>query len=234
MYEQLGRVKGENGDVYTPIIVDNEDGTQKIRFTLTNPEANELDNILEYNIKPKVYKPLVENGELKFILTDLDEADFSVDIDNIKGEKGDTGTFNISMVNSFPDPGTLQSENDGTLYVTPDGTAKIYNHDIGQLIDLENDIKFNNFYKKNETYGIYDSTRKTATTYSAKQITDIIGDVGMAQEEIIYLLDDSISGHEFLDWTDEIEEDASPIDSEIENYLNTLATALGYGNQNEP
>ena len=180
-YQQnLGRVKGEKGAIYYPIVTQSEENNNAytISWEKRDFEDEEPDPI---TIMPQVYIPTVENGILSFTLGSPTSETLSSF--NIKGDKGDAGSMNIEYVTSEPESGEPD-----TMYIDiVNNNTYVFNGNVRYEID--NLIELEDYYRKNETYGKYQSTsNKTETTYSAQELDSKIGAIESVQLQIMNLL----------------------------------------------
>ena len=139
----LGKVKGEPGQVVQPKI-ETENGTKKIKWEIK--EQSELVVPPEIDITPTFYKPIIdideENGKVFISFESVTSAN-PPHIDtkiNIKGDKGDEGTFDtVVCPNGFP---TIDEAEEGRIYIYQ-GEAKAYDAKSNKLYFIEDLGKFN-------------------------------------------------------------------------------------------
>ena len=174
--ENLGRVKGDKGKVYIPDIV-TRDNKKYITWTLQE-ESNSVPQ--DMDITPKVYLPSVDsNGNISFVLTEstLD----SIGAVNIKGPQGPAGAVDTNVVTNLPAKSNAQ---EGIIYIHDDGIATVFDTDTNDFYDLDNLVKFQNYWTKTEIQDKY---------YSKTDVDNLLGNIMQCQESLIYLLDkDSI------------------------------------------
>lgn len=174
--ENLGRVKGDNGGVYFPIVTQSG-SNYEIHWELQETISEEPEPVI---IAPQVYIPTVENGVLSFTLETPTLS--TLPSVNIKGEKGDAGSVQIEFVESIPTTG-----NPNTIYITANNDTYVFNGNVRYQID--NLIELQNYYQKAETHGKYTSgANKSETTYSANEIDTKLGAIEEMQREIRNLL----------------------------------------------
>lgn len=176
--ENLGKVIGKEGKVYIPKTIE-RDGKKYITWELKDKEGAQPDDI---DITPKAYRPSISSGgEISFILTtDLPDA-LSSNI-NIKGPKGDAGEVNTTVVDSLP---SKASAKEGIIYIHDGGIATVFDEDRDEFYDLDNLVKFDDYYTKDEVQDEF---------YTKSQVDAMLGSIIQAQEAIIYTLDkDSVN-----------------------------------------
>lgn len=185
--ENLGRVKGETGTSFVPElkeVVENGIRKMKIKWTPIN-EAN-VTTPVEADLLPYVYVPYYSGGDtITFSLERASQS--SLEFNSIKGEKGDAGHLATKILS---DETALPTGNDidiDTIYVIDD-SCYIWNQDTSDWVILENMIKFQDYYTKNETYGTYQANDTQSTTYSADMIDNKIGNVQSAIQQINNIL----------------------------------------------
>lgn len=138
----LGKVKGEPGQVVQPKI-ETENGTKKIKWEIK--EQSELVVPPEIDITPTFYKPIIDideaNDKVFISFESVTSTDCpSVEPVNIKGEKGEDGTFDtVVCPNGFP---TIDEAEEGKIYIYQ-GEAKAYDADSNKLYFIEDLGKFN-------------------------------------------------------------------------------------------
>lgn len=150
--KNLGRVKGETGDVYIPL-VELRDGY--LHFTWKSHDTNEI--VTEQSVPIPVYVPKkYENGEITFTATSpvidpttntQEASEFTY---NIKGDSGLPGPvhFNVSVISgSVYD---IEDPQENTFYISGK-KVWIYNND--DFIVMEQ-FDFENYYTINETYSM--------------------------------------------------------------------------------
>lgn len=169
--ESLGRVKGDTGQIYIPSIKE-ENNNRYIEWTLADEPPADVNRI---DITPKVYLPSIdENGNISFILTNVMPA--SINSVNIKGDKGDPGEVNTTVVSTLPAKADAQ---EGIVYIH-DGDAFVFDKEENEFYLLDNLANFDNYYTKDES---------DETFYSKTQIDNMFGNIAACQEAIIYTLD---------------------------------------------
>ena len=176
--QNLGKVKGDRGKVYTPKPV-TRDNKRYITWTL----QEENDSIPEdIDITPKVYIPQVDDeGNISFLLAT--EASDSIPPKNIRGIQGPAGAVNTNIVTSLPPKSEAK---EGVIYIdiNNDGIASVFDEETNDFYPLDNLLKFNNYLTTFEIQEQY---------YNKHEINDMFGDIMTCQENLITLLDkDSI------------------------------------------
>lgn len=180
--ESLGRVKGDKGKVYVPKmkVVNN-----RKYITWELKEESENEHPADIDITPQVYLPSVNtNGEISFFLTYADTADLSIGAVNIKGEKGDPGAVETVVVDVLPKleearAYAIAHNGDGPIYIH-DGIATVYDYEKNEFYDLDNLLKFDDYYTKDESGRNF---------YTKTEIDNMLGNIVSCQEAIIYTLD---------------------------------------------
>lgn len=169
--KNLGRVKGEKGKVYIPQTVE-RNSRKYITWTLTEEENEQPEDI---DITPKAYLPTVDNnGNISFVLTTTLPA--SIPNVNIKGPKGDTGEVETVLVDSLP---PKNQAHEGLIYIH-NGIATVFDAQTYEYYDLDNLVKFDNYYTKTETNERF---------YTKTDVNNLLGNIAQCQEAIIYTLD---------------------------------------------
>ena len=169
--EQLGCVRGEKGKVYIPSIVTRNNKTY-ITWSLHDESASAPADI---DITPQIYLLSVDdNGNISFTLTESTPA--SIANKNIKGPKGDPGEVDTAIVNTLPDKTDAV---EGVIYIH-DGIATVYDKQTNDFYDLDDILKFDNYYTKTESKEEF---------YTKTQIDNMLGNIVQCQQAIIYTLD---------------------------------------------
>lgn len=190
--ENLGRVKGETGTSYVPHIVEGISGGipyVKVEWEACND--NNLPTSIEGDLFPLVYKPSIqEDGSLGFTLSRPDSYYFSLPkeaFQGIPGADGHLATHIISDYDALPTGNDIDTD---AIYVTSDGNCYIWdaNSTNPDWITVENLIKFEDYYTKNETYKRYDVNNKEDSTYSAQMMDNIMGNTHEAIQYINSIL----------------------------------------------
>lgn len=180
--ENLGKVKGDKGKVYIPSIV-TRDNKKYITWTLQE-ENNSVPQ--DIDITPKVYLPSVDsNGNISFVLTENTPDSISTNDEgepiNIIGPQGPAGAVNTNVVANLPDKANAQ---EGIIYIHDDGVATVFDTKENNFFDLDNLVKFNDYWTKTEIEQKY---------YNKTNIDNKLGNIMQCQDALINLLDkDSI------------------------------------------
>lgn len=186
--KNLGRVKGDTGTTYIPIItIDPNTLKQYIEFQ-SSDGTPVPESLQKREFTSRIYYPSLDNeGNLSFTLQT--NADSSVVVGNVKGEKGDS-TIHIESCryDELPTP-PLTDIQKGTIYVITDTDdtyldAVIYSESKGDYVYLENKIRFDNYYTKSETYN------KTEL-YNKDEIAGQLGTIAEQQNAIVHILGDA-------------------------------------------
>lgn len=184
--KNLGRVKGDTGTTYIPSITI-ENNKQYISFTSSDgtpvPASLQKREFASY-----VYVPAYDEstGILSFTLQT--GVDSSVVAGNVKGPKGDS-TIRIESCTYNELPANPTAIQKGTIYVITDTDdtyldAVIYSETKGDYVYLENKIRFDNYYTKQETYN------KTEL-YNKEEIAGQLGTIVEQQNAIVRILGDT-------------------------------------------
>lgn len=185
--ENLGRVKGETGTSFVPTldeVVENGIRKMKIKWNAVN-ETNPASPA-ESDFLPYVYVPYYDGGDtITFSLERASQP--SLSFNSIKGEKGDAGHLATKILADETALPTGNNIDTDTIYVI-DESCYIWDKNTNDWVVLENMIKFQDYYTKNETYGAYQSNNTQSTTYSADMIDNKIGDVQLAIQQINNIL----------------------------------------------
>lgn len=154
--KNLGRVTGEDGDVFLPDI-SITDGY--LRFSWIKKTAQEAAQIVEQakNINIPVYVPgdMDEDGYVTFSLSQtvkaIDGSNLPDKTFKLKGETGATGAtaFKIRPVTETSVDNIVDPQSD-TIYVK-DKKVWIYDATTEDFIMLEG-LDFSDYYRKSETY----------------------------------------------------------------------------------
>lgn len=169
--KNLGKVIGKEGKVYIPQIVE-RDNKKYITWVLTDEQGAQPNDI---DITPKAYLPSIDNnGNLSFVLTSTLPA--SIPGKNIRGPKGYPGEVDTTLVESLP---PKSSASEGIIYIH-DGIATVYDAQTNEFYDLDNLVKFDNYYTKIESNERF---------YTKTEVNNMFGNITQAQEAIIYTLD---------------------------------------------
>ena len=174
--ENLGRVKGDKGKVYIPSIVI-RNNKKYITWTLQE-ENNSVPQ--DIDITPKVYLPSVDsNGNISFVLTE--STPDSIAAVNITGPQGPAGAVNTNVVANLPAKSEAQ---EGIIYIHDDGVATVFDTEENDFFDLDNLVKFQDYWTKTEIEQKY---------YNKTDIDNKLGNIMQCQDALIHLLDkDSI------------------------------------------
>lgn len=169
--ENLGRVVGKEGKVYIPQI--EERGNRRyITWVLADENGEQPTDI---DITPQAYIPTVDNeGNISFALSTTLPA--SIPNVNIKGPQGEPGEVDTVLVDSLP---AKADAVEGVIYIHS-GIATVYDAQSDEFYDLDDLLKFDNYFTKNEMNDNF---------YTKTQINSMLGNIAQAQEAIIYTLD---------------------------------------------
>lgn len=170
--QRLGKVKGDKGKVYLPSIktIGNK---RYITWTLQEESASVPNDI---DITPKVYLPSIDsNGNVSFTLADNTNA--TIPTVNIKGPQGPPGAVNTNVCTDLP-PKSQAKE--GVIYIHDGGIATVYDVETGEFYDLDNLIKFNDYYTKSESNERF---------YTKTEIENMFGSIVACQNAVIHTLD---------------------------------------------
>lgn len=145
--KNLGRVKGEPGQIYQPVVyTDTNNKKRKIKWELK--EQSEATTPEEIDITPTFYKPILttdtNTGNVTISFESVTSTDNPLTITgtNIKGPKGDDGVFDtVVCVSGFP---TVNEAEEGKIYIYQ-GSAKAYDATTNQLYFVEDLGKFNSY-----------------------------------------------------------------------------------------
>lgn len=182
----LGRVKGEKGVTYTPQITIKPDtnGINKQYISWVSDDGSDIpEELAEKEFASKVYKPVIdENGNINFVLDDATVS--SISGGNIKGPQGSPGHIDVEVVTSEPISGQ-----EGTIYIYGEN-AYVFDEN-GNIHQIENMLKFNEYYTKSETYKKYNigDTPSDDNTYSASYIDSKLGSIEDDMQKIQTMLD---------------------------------------------
>lgn len=191
--QNLGRVKGESGTSYVPRIV--EGITNNIPYVKVEWEAhNDTNppNTIEGDLFPLVYIPVIDEntGDMRFTLSRPTSYSFTLPKAAFQGATGEDGHLATHIVSDFESLPTGDQIDTDAIYVAGDGNCYIWDstntpHD---WITIENLIKFEDYYTKNQVYKKYDATDVNNSTYNAGAIDNKIGDAQAAIQQINNIL----------------------------------------------
>lgn len=185
--KNLGRVKGDAGEIYVPHFVE-RNGRKYI--TWGEPVDN-LSNIPDdIDITPKIYMPTVQdNGDIYFTLIDavVDDTNpnsipLNTNAKNIMGPQGTPGAIDTVLINPDVDYQNMaQYKKEGQIYIQ-NGVASVYDRETDKFYDLDDAVltKLNDYYNKAESHNVF---------YDKVAIDNKFGNVEQCQEDILYTLD---------------------------------------------
>lgn len=204
--ENLGKVRGDTGTSYIPNIIPYKSANEvttgyKLGWIAVNDDTAPKE-ISPINFYPLVYMPTIEDdGRIRFTLVNSNDADYSfLTSQTLKGDKGDAGHLATQIVPTENDLPSEEDVNIDTIYVTSDGNCFIWSQVTKDWVEIENMLKFQDYYTKQETYGKYynyDENEKDTNgiflrdtvTYSAMDIDNRIGKAEEAINKILNILD---------------------------------------------
>jgi hypothetical protein len=177
--KNLGRVKGEQGDSWTPKI---EDKTKYLKITWEkNGTVPSQKNINKYAFVLKFN----DDGELYFEYENINNVDIPTQTTpvQIKGEQGIPGQIITKVLDTLPATGE-----EGTIYIVPNEnnnsfhTSYVYDTEEEEFYQLDDLIKFENYYTKSESNNRY---------YTKSNINERLGNIEQAQLNILNTLDNT-------------------------------------------
>ena len=183
--KDLGKVKGEDGDVYVPT-VKIQNGYLHFNWQLTTKE-NAQSILSGTNINIPVYVPssMDQNGNITFTLNEtvrgingevLQSYTF-----HVKGDQGESGytTFDIQHISGNIEDIPTNQRKAGTIYVK-NTKAWFYDEQAEDFFMLEG-IDLSDYYRKSETYNkteinamFNEITSQMTLAYKLLDIEDII------------------------------------------------------------
>lgn len=176
--ENLGQVKGDKGRIYIPTVV-TRNNKKYITWVLSEEGATAPADI---DITPKVYLPSISNGFLTFTLSENTPTTIGGANNSnykVKGDKGDPGEVDTAVVTDLP---AKANAKEGVLYIHDGGIATVYDLQTNDFYDLDNLLKFEDYYTKSETYS-------NSQVYTKTEIDTLLGDIEACKNQILYTLD---------------------------------------------
>lgn len=168
--KNLGKVIGKEGKVYIPEITERS-GRRFITWQLADKAGAQPSDI---DITPQAYLPSIDNnGNISFVLTTALPS--SIPSKNIKGPKGDPGEVDTTLVAELP---AKTEAVEGVIYIH-NGIATVFDEQTNSFYDLDNLVKFDNYFTKDETDERF---------YTKSEIDAMLGNITQAQQAIVHTL----------------------------------------------